>query len=67
VQSALTSETHGMNGNVASAQRVENRVPDGATWDGKTDLPLDEKTYQEMLSERDPSQPASASPQKSGT
>jgi L,D-transpeptidase ErfK/SrfK len=54
-------------GVLARAQRVENRVPDGATWDGKTDLPLDEKTYQEMLSERDPSQPASANPQKSGT
>ncbi len=52
---------------VASAPKVENRVPDGAAWDGKTDLPLDEKSYQEMLSERDPSQPASASPQKSGT
>jgi L,D-transpeptidase ErfK/SrfK len=52
---------------LANAQRVQNRVPDGATWDGKTDLPLDEKTYQEMLSERDPSQPASANPQKSGT
>ena len=52
---------------LASAKKVENRVPDGATWDGQTDLPLDEKTYQEMLSERDPSQPASASAQKSGT
>lgn len=58
---------------LASALRVENRVPEDATWDGKTDLPLDEKTFQEMLSERDPSQPASArqpaaaSVQKSGT
>jgi L,D-transpeptidase ErfK/SrfK len=62
---------------VASALKVENRVPDGATWDGKTDLPMDEKTFQEMFSERDPAQhpagspaaaaPAAAAPGKSGT
>ncbi|HTW37318.1 MAG TPA: hypothetical protein VMD49_01970, partial [Steroidobacteraceae bacterium] len=36
---------------IASAPRVEDRVPDGSTWDGKTDLPMDEKTYQEIVSE----------------
>jgi L,D-transpeptidase ErfK/SrfK len=38
---------------VAAATRVQNRVPDGASWDGKTDLPVDEATFQEMLSDRD--------------
>jgi L,D-transpeptidase ErfK/SrfK len=51
---------------LAAAIKVENRVPDGATWDGKTDLPMDEKTFQEMLSQRDPSQ-ATPAPRKSGT
>ena len=54
---------------VAQARRVENRIPDGATWDGKTDLPMDDKTFQEMLSDSDPSQraPAGAGARKSGT
>jgi L,D-transpeptidase ErfK/SrfK len=52
---------------IAEAQHVENRVPDGATWDGKTDLPMDDKTFQEMLSDSDPSQHAPAGARKSGT
>jgi L,D-transpeptidase ErfK/SrfK len=56
---------------VASALKVQNRVPDGATWDGKSDLPMDEKSYQEMLSDRDPSEPETAGgsgkQRKSGT
>ena len=56
---------------IASATKVQNRVPEGATWDGKTDLPMDEQTFQEVLSDRDPSQPetagGSAKPRKSGT
>jgi L,D-transpeptidase ErfK/SrfK len=42
---------------LASAIHVQNAVPPGASWDGKTDLPVDEATYQEMLSDRDPSSP----------
>jgi L,D-transpeptidase ErfK/SrfK len=53
---------------IASATKVQNRVPDGATWDGKTDLPMDEKTFQEVLSDRDPSQGTGATGSaKSGT
>jgi hypothetical protein len=33
-------------------------VPEGASWDGKTDLPVDEATFKEMLSDRDPAAPA---------
>jgi L,D-transpeptidase ErfK/SrfK len=39
---------------VASAIRVQNVVPPGASWDGKTDLPVDEETFRSMLSDRDP-------------
>jgi L,D-transpeptidase ErfK/SrfK len=39
---------------VASAVRVQNVVPPGASWDGKTDLPVDEETFRSMLSDRDP-------------
>ena len=42
---------------VAAASRVQNHVPPGASWDGKTDLPVDEATFKEMLSDRDPSAP----------
>jgi hypothetical protein len=39
---------------LASALRVQNRVPEDATWDGKSDLPPDEASFREMLSDRDP-------------
>jgi L,D-transpeptidase ErfK/SrfK len=39
---------------VASATRVQNTVPAGASWDGKSDLPVDEQTFRSMLSDRDP-------------
>ncbi len=39
---------------VASATRVQNTVPEGAAWDGKTDLPVDEATFRSMFSDRDP-------------
>jgi L,D-transpeptidase ErfK/SrfK len=44
---------------VAAAPRVQNRVAAGATWDGMSNLPVDEQTFQEMLSDRDPDSPAS--------
>jgi L,D-transpeptidase ErfK/SrfK len=53
---------------LAAATKVQNRVPDGSTWDGKTDLPMDEGTFRQMMSEVDPktgdapAAPASAAP-----
>ncbi|GMU69058.1 MAG: hypothetical protein AMXMBFR37_13900 [Steroidobacteraceae bacterium] len=38
---------------VAAAAVVENRVPDGATWDGVSGLPIDEQTFQEMFSDNE--------------
>ncbi len=43
---------------VAGAPKVQNHVPDGASWDGKSDLPPDEATFREMLSDRDPQTPS---------
>ena len=45
---------------VASAVRVQNAVPEGASWDGKTDLPVDEATFRSMLSDRDPQDSSSS-------
>lgn len=45
---------------VASAPRVQNTVPVGANWDGKSDLPVDEQTFREMLSDTEPEEPASS-------
>lgn len=39
---------------LVSALKVQNRVPDGSTWDGKSDLPMDEATFQQMISEIEP-------------
>jgi L,D-transpeptidase ErfK/SrfK len=54
----ISTGGEGLDTVVAAAPRVQNRVPFGASWDGKTDLPVDEETFQEMLSDRDPSAPA---------
>jgi hypothetical protein len=40
---------------VASATIVQNKVAPGATWDGISDLPVDEATFQELVSDREPS------------
>ena len=65
----VTQPGTGLEQVLASARKVENRLPEGASWDGKTDLPMDEKTFQQMFSEIDPSQHAAASPasHKTGT
>ncbi|HTY92931.1 MAG TPA: L,D-transpeptidase family protein [Steroidobacteraceae bacterium] len=39
---------------LASAARVANEVPAGASWDGKSDLPVDQKTFDQMMGESDP-------------
>ena len=40
---------------VASATIVQNKVAPGATWDGISDLPVDEATFQELVSDRESS------------
>jgi L,D-transpeptidase ErfK/SrfK len=38
---------------VAAAPRVLNRVPDNATWDGKSNLPADDATMRQMFSDEE--------------
>ena len=50
---------------VASATLVQNRIPQGANWDGADDVARDEQSYKQLLSEREPSpQPAGAAAAK---
>jgi L,D-transpeptidase ErfK/SrfK len=62
----ITDPAVGLDQVLADALIVQNRVPEGATWDGKTDLPMDDKTFQEMLSDRDPSHPEATESRASG-
>ena len=46
---------------LAAAPRVQNVLPDGSTWDGKSDLPMDEASFQQIMSDVEPgSAPAGA-------
>ena len=47
---------------LAAAPVVLNQVPDGSTWDGKTDLPMDEGTFRQMVSEIEPGSDGAAAP-----
>jgi L,D-transpeptidase ErfK/SrfK len=49
---------------LASAARVQNVLPTGATWDGRTELLVDEAQYQQMLGETEPGEAAAAAPQR---
>jgi len=37
---------------------VQNVLPEGSTWDGQSDLPMDEASFKQMLSEIEPGAPA---------
>lgn len=58
---------------VSTATIVQNKVAPGATWDGVSDLPVDEATFQELVSDRESSVESAAAaatpttPPKSGT
>ena len=39
---------------LAAAARVRNVLPEGSTWDGKSDLPMDEASFRQILSEIEP-------------
>jgi L,D-transpeptidase ErfK/SrfK len=47
---------------VAAAPRVQNVVPDGSTWDGKSDLPMDEGSFRQILSEIEPGSSGASPP-----
>jgi L,D-transpeptidase ErfK/SrfK len=39
---------------LAAAPRVQNVLPQGSTWDGASDLPMDEASFKQILSEIEP-------------
>jgi L,D-transpeptidase ErfK/SrfK len=47
---------------LAAAPRVQNVLPPGSTWDGKTDLPMDEGEFRQILSEIQPGTPTPDAP-----
>jgi L,D-transpeptidase ErfK/SrfK len=47
---------------LAGAPRVQNVLPPGSTWDGKTDLPMDEGAFRQILSEIQPGTPTPGAP-----
>jgi L,D-transpeptidase ErfK/SrfK len=48
---------------LAAAPRVQNVVPEGSTWNGKSDLPMDEASFQQMMSEIEPEPAAAGAPE----
>ena len=50
----ITSTDAGVDQVLASAVRVQNVLPEGSTWDGTSDLPMDEGTFKQMVSDSDP-------------
>ena len=49
---------------LAGAPRVQNVLPEGSSWDGKSDLPMDEASFKQMLSETEPGAPAGDAPEQ---
>jgi hypothetical protein len=41
---AITDPSASLGRVLADARQVQNRLPDGAAWDGRTELPMDEET-----------------------
>ena len=56
---------------LAAAPRVQNVLPEGSSWDGTTDLPMDEAAFRQVVSEIEPGSapmaPATASPAASAS
>jgi L,D-transpeptidase ErfK/SrfK len=52
---------------LADAPHVQNVLPQGSTWDGKSDLPMDEGSFRQMLSELEPGNSAPGAPGTSGS
>jgi L,D-transpeptidase ErfK/SrfK len=61
----VTGGQEGLDDVLAKSVLVENTLPEGSNWDGKSGLLVDEKTFNEMISgksEAPPAAPASAAP-----
>ncbi len=58
----VTTTGTGLEQVLAGAPRVQNVLPPGSTWDGKTDLPMDEGSFRQILSEIQPGTPIPGAP-----
>ncbi len=61
----ITGDKPGVDSVVSDGRLVANLLPRGSNWDGKTELSIDQKTYNELLGEGDnprPAVPAQATP-----
>ena len=52
---------------LAAATKVQDRIPEGSTWDGTTDLPMDEGTFRQVISDMQPPEPGAAAMGAPGT
>ena len=50
----ITATDAGLEQVLAAAPRVQNVLPEGSTWNGTSDLPMDEATFKQMVTETDP-------------
>jgi L,D-transpeptidase ErfK/SrfK len=60
----VTGDRDGVDAVLAEARVVENRVPTGSNWDGKSELLVDEKTFKELLGDRNKPDPPPSDPPK---
>ncbi|MGH8260881.1 MAG: L,D-transpeptidase family protein [Steroidobacteraceae bacterium] len=58
---AITDPSASLAQVLADARQVQNRLAEGAAWDGKTELPMDEKTFERVLSKLGATTPSHAS------
>jgi L,D-transpeptidase ErfK/SrfK len=58
----ITQSAASLEAVLAAAPHVQNVLPEGASWDGTSDLPMDEATFKQMASDSDPGSPPPAAP-----
>ena len=51
---AITAADSGLEQVLAAAPHVQNVLPEGSSWNGTSDLPMDEATFKQMVTETDP-------------
>jgi L,D-transpeptidase ErfK/SrfK len=64
---AITRSDGSVDQVLAAATKVQNTLPEGSTWDGTTDLPMDEGTFRQVISDMQPPDPGAAAPGPPGT
>jgi L,D-transpeptidase ErfK/SrfK len=57
---SISRQGASIEGVLAAAPRVRNALPVGATWDGKTDAPMDDESFRRLMSDTGPDTPPAA-------